>query len=145
MSDSESNSNYKSKENNNPNLLNKYVIYCFPKDSIINNISTTIIINKWNFNSCSTYYNERKAYLYINPESESSTQITLDFYDEYENDDTTLFFSDDYTGINEFYIYGMNNIKTNLMYIIILILMITCIQWNENSFDIRLFKRKFRI
>ena len=35
-----------------------------------------------------------------------------------------------------FYIYGMNNIKTNLMYIIILILMITCIQWNENSFDI---------
>jgi hypothetical protein len=69
------------------------------------------------FYSCSTNYNERKAYLYINPESESSTQITLDFYDEYENDDTTLFFSDDYTGINEFYIYGMNNIKTNLIYI----------------------------
>ena len=80
------------------------------------------------FYSCSTNYNERKAYLYINPESESSTQITLDFYDEYDNDDTTLFFSDDYTGINEFYIYGMNNIKTNLMYIIILILIISCIQ-----------------
>ena len=29
---------------------------------------------------------------------------------------------------NEFYIYGMNNIKTNLMYIIILILIISCIQ-----------------
>ena len=88
------------------------------------------------FYSCSTNYNERKAYLYINPESESSTQITLDFYDEYDNDDTTLFFSDDYTGINEFYIYGMNNIKTNLIYIIILILIISYIQWNENSFDI---------
>ncbi len=86
MSDSESNSNYKSKQNNNPNLLNEYVIYCFPKDSIINNISTTIIINE-RIISCSTDYNERKAYLYINPESESSTQITLDFYDnhEYEN------------------------------------------------------------
>ena len=34
-----------------------------------------------------------------------------------ENDYTTLSFSDDYTGINEFYIYGMNNIKTNLIYI----------------------------
>ena len=87
MSDSESNSNYKSKQNNNPNLLNEYVIYRFPKDSITNNISTTIIIDEWNFISCSTDYNERKAYLYINPESESSTQITLDFYDnhEYEN------------------------------------------------------------
>ena len=73
MSDSESNSNYKSKQNNNLNLLNKYVIYCFPKDSIINNISNNIIINKWNFISCSTDYNERKAYLYINPESESLT------------------------------------------------------------------------
>jgi hypothetical protein len=30
----------------------------------------------------------------------------------------------------------MNNIKTNLIYIIILILIISCIQWNENSFDI---------
>ena len=104
MSDSESNSNYKSKQNNNPNLLNEYVIYCFPKDSITNNISNNIIINKWNFISCFTYYNERKAYLYINPEIESSTQIILDFYDnyEYENDYTTLSFSDDYTGINEF-------------------------------------------
>ena len=130
MSNSESNSNYKSKQNNNPNLLNEYVIYCFPKDSITNNISNNIIINKWNFISCFTYYNERKAYLYINPESESSTQITLDFYDnyEYENDFTTLSFSDDYIGINEFYIYGMNNIKTNLMYIIILILIISCIR-----------------
>ena len=64
------------------------MFYYFPKESIINNISTTIIINKWNFISCSTYYNERKAYLYINPEIESSTQITLDFYYnyEYEND-----------------------------------------------------------
>ena len=77
MSDSESNSNYKSKQNNNPNLLNEYVIYCFPNDSIINNISNNIIINEWNFISCSTDYDERKAYLYINPESESSTQITL--------------------------------------------------------------------
>ena len=64
MSDSESNSNYKSQQNNNPNLLNEYVFYCFPKDRVTNNISTTIIINKWNFISCSTDYNERKAYLY---------------------------------------------------------------------------------
>ena len=136
MSDSES--NYKSQQNNNPNLLNEYVFYYFPKESIINNISATIIINKWNFISCSTYYNERKAYLYINPESESSTQITLDFYDnyEYENDYTNLSFSDDYTGINEFYIYGMNNIKTNLMYIIILILMISCIQIMKRRYQI---------
>ena len=82
MSDSES--NYKSQQNNNPNFLNEYVFYYFPKESIINNISTTIIINKWNFISCSTDYDERKAYLYINPESENSTQITLDFYDNYE-------------------------------------------------------------
>ena len=75
MSDSESNSNYKSQQNNNPNLLNEYVFYYFPKESIINNISNTII-NKWNFISCSTDYNERKPYLYINPESENSTQIT---------------------------------------------------------------------
>ena len=30
----------------------------------------------------------------------------------------------------------MNNTETNLIYIIILILIISCIQWNENSFDI---------
>ena len=83
MSDSESNSNYKSKQNNNPNLL--YVIYCFPKDNITNNISNNIIINKWNFISCSTDYNERKAYLYINPESENSTHLWNEQYKNQPN------------------------------------------------------------
>ena len=121
MSDSESNSNYKSQQNNNPNFLNEYVFYYFPKESIINNISTTIIINKWNFISCSTYYNERKAYLYINPEIESSTQIILDFYYnyEYENDYTTLSFSNDYKGINEYYFFVKLDYGKNLLLILI--------------------------
>ena len=122
MSDSESNSNYKSKQNNNLNLLNEYVVNCFPKDSITNNISSAIVINKWNFISCFTYYNERKAYLYINPESESSTQINYDFYDnyEYENGYTTLSFSDDdFTGINEYYFSIKLDYGKNLLLILI--------------------------
>ena len=104
----------KIESNNNPSSLNEYKFYCFPKESISTSISTTIIINKWNFISCAADYKEKKVYLTVNPETGISPEVPpLDFSEtyDYENDITTLTFSDDYTGSEEYGVLFFNQIR----------------------------------
>ena len=63
----------------------------------------------------------KEKLIYILIQIERSTQITLVFYDnyEYKNDYTTLSFSDDYNGINEYYFFVKLDYGKNLLLILI--------------------------